>query len=60
MKAATSWKDTAMGKLLGAPAATAQLSGWTARAGRDAIAKTYAFADFNVQDDLGHLARLNN
>ncbi len=33
---------------IGAAAAIAQLSGWTAVDGRDAIAKTFRFADFNA------------
>ena len=34
--------------VIGAEAALAQLVGWTAVAGRDAIAKTFVFADFNA------------
>ncbi len=33
---------------IGADAALAQLSGWKAAAGRDAIEKTFTFADFNA------------
>jgi 4a-hydroxytetrahydrobiopterin dehydratase len=33
---------------LGAAAALAQLSGWAAAEGRDAITKTFKFADFNA------------
>ena len=33
---------------IGAAAATAQLPGWSATPGRDAIAKSYAFADFKT------------
>jgi len=33
---------------LGAPAALAQLPGWSAADGRDAITKTFKFADFNA------------
>jgi 4a-hydroxytetrahydrobiopterin dehydratase len=33
---------------LGAPAALAQLPGWSAVEGRDAITKTFKFADFNA------------
>jgi 4a-hydroxytetrahydrobiopterin dehydratase len=33
---------------IGAEAALAQLSGWRAVDGRDAIAKSYRFADFNA------------
>jgi 4a-hydroxytetrahydrobiopterin dehydratase len=33
---------------IGAPAALAQLEGWTAADGRDAIIKTFKFADFNA------------
>lgn len=32
---------------IGAAAAVAQLDGWTAAEGRDAIVKTYRFGDFN-------------
>lgn len=32
---------------IGAAAAIAQLSGWTAASGKDAIVKTFRFADFN-------------
>ena len=32
---------------IGAEAATAQLDGWRAQDGRDAIVKTFTFADFN-------------
>ena len=45
-----------MSQLLGANAAVAQLTGWTARAGRDAIVKTYKFADFNAA--FGFMARV--
>jgi len=34
-------------KAIGAKAAIAQLKGWTETPGRDAITKTYKFADFN-------------
>ena len=33
---------------IGAAAAAAQLHGWSATPGRDAIAKSYAFADFKT------------
>ncbi|KAF0179124.1 MAG: 4a-hydroxytetrahydrobiopterin dehydratase [Hyphomonadaceae bacterium] len=33
---------------IGAAAATAQLQGWSATPGRDAIAKSYKFADFKT------------
>ncbi|KSB89282.1 pterin-4-alpha-carbinolamine dehydratase [Caulobacter vibrioides] len=33
---------------IGAAAALSQLQGWTAAGGKDAIAKTYKFADFNA------------
>jgi len=33
---------------IGAATALAQLSGWSAAEGRDAITKTYRFADFNA------------
>ena len=33
---------------IGAGAAIAQLSGWSAAEGRDAIVKTFKFADFNA------------
>ncbi|MBI1686339.1 4a-hydroxytetrahydrobiopterin dehydratase [Caulobacter hibisci] len=33
---------------IGAAAALAQLEGWTAADGKDAIEKTYKFADFNA------------
>lgn len=33
---------------IGAAKAVAQLSGWVEAAGRDAIAKSYRFADFNA------------
>jgi 4a-hydroxytetrahydrobiopterin dehydratase len=33
---------------IGAAAALAQLPGWTAAEGRDAIVKTFRFADFNA------------
>ncbi|MBV9993852.1 MAG: 4a-hydroxytetrahydrobiopterin dehydratase [Caulobacteraceae bacterium] len=33
---------------IGAPAALGRLSGWSAADGRDAIVKTYSFADFNA------------
>lgn len=33
---------------IGAAAALAQLQGWTAADGKDAIEKTYRFADFNA------------
>ena len=37
-----------MATKIGAAAAIAQLSGWRAVDGRDAIAKSYKFADFNT------------
>lgn len=37
-----------MADRIGAEAALAQLSGWRAIGGRDAIAKTFRFADFNA------------
>lgn len=45
-----------MSQKLGASAAIAQLSGWTAQAGRDAIVKTYKFADFN--EAFGFMSRV--
>jgi 4a-hydroxytetrahydrobiopterin dehydratase len=45
-----------MSQKLGASTAIAQLSGWTAQAGRDAIVKTYKFADFN--EALGFMSRV--
>ncbi|MEH0197254.1 4a-hydroxytetrahydrobiopterin dehydratase [Caulobacter sp. CCNWLY153] len=33
---------------IGAPAALAQLQGWSAAEGKDAIEKTFRFADFNA------------
>jgi 4a-hydroxytetrahydrobiopterin dehydratase len=45
-----------MSQKLGAGAAIAQLSGWSAVTGRDAIAKTYKFADFNAA--FGFMARV--
>ena len=33
---------------IGAAAALSQLQGWTAVSGKDAISKTYLFADFNA------------
>ena len=33
---------------IGAPAALAQLTGWSAAEGRDALVKTFKFADFNA------------
>ncbi|WP_417490334.1 4a-hydroxytetrahydrobiopterin dehydratase [Maricaulis sp.] len=40
---------------LGADAAVAQLEGWSAVAGKDAIHKSYSFADFN--EAWGFMAR---
>lgn len=37
-----------MTQRLGAAAAVAMLSGWSATPGRDAIAKSFRFADFNT------------
>lgn len=37
-----------MTERIGAAKAIAQLSGWTEVSGRDAISKTYKFADFNA------------
>ena len=37
-----------MTQRIGAAKAITQLSGWTESPGRDAIAKTYKFADFNA------------
>jgi 4a-hydroxytetrahydrobiopterin dehydratase len=37
-----------MTKAIGAKAAIAQLKGWTETPGRDAIAKSYKFSDFNA------------
>ncbi len=45
-----------MGEKLGANVAIGQLSGWTARAGRDAIVKTFTFADFN--EAFGFMTRV--
>jgi 4a-hydroxytetrahydrobiopterin dehydratase len=45
-----------MSQMLGASAAIAQLSGWSAVSGRDAIAKTYKFADFNAA--FGFMSRV--
>ncbi len=39
---------TAGTERIGAPAALARLSGWRAADGRDAIAKSFRFADFNA------------
>jgi 4a-hydroxytetrahydrobiopterin dehydratase len=39
---------SASNKAIGASAAIAQLTGWREVSGRDAIAKTYKFADFNA------------
>jgi 4a-hydroxytetrahydrobiopterin dehydratase len=41
---------------IGARAALARLSGWSAAPARDAIVKTYAFADFNAA--FGWMARV--
>ena len=41
---------------IGAEAAIAQLEGWTATPGRDAIARTFRFADFNTA--WGWMARV--
>ncbi|HEY0052244.1 MAG TPA: 4a-hydroxytetrahydrobiopterin dehydratase [Caulobacteraceae bacterium] len=41
---------------IGAEAAIAQLEGWTATPGRDAIARTFRFADFNAA--FGFMARV--
>ena len=35
-------------EMIGAAAALAQLTGWSAADGRDAIVKTFRFADFNT------------
>ena len=40
---------------IGAPAALAQLAGWSAAEGRDAITKTFKFRDFNAA--FGFMAR---
>lgn len=45
-----------MSQKLGARTAIAQLSGWSAVTGRDAIAKTFKFADFNAA--FGFMARV--
>lgn len=45
-----------MGKTVGAAAAVATLSGWSVATGRDAIAKSYRFADFNAA--FGFMARV--
>lgn len=45
-----------MSQKVGASVAIAQLSGWSAVSGRDAIAKTYKFADFNAA--FGFMARV--
>lgn len=45
-----------MSEKLGASAAVDQLTGWTERAGRDAIAKTFTFADFN--EAFGFMTRV--
>jgi len=37
-----------MTRAIGAQAAIAQLTGWAATPGRDAITRTYKFADFNA------------
>lgn len=41
---------------IGAPAALAQLSGWSAAEGRDAIVKAYRFKDFN--EAFGFMTRI--
>ena len=41
---------------IGAEAAIAQLDGWSAVAGKDAITKTYRFADFN--EAFGFMTRV--
>jgi 4a-hydroxytetrahydrobiopterin dehydratase len=41
---------------IGADAALKQLSGWSAKAGRDAIVKTFIFKDFNTA--FGFMARV--
>jgi len=41
---------------IGAEAAIAQLDGWGAAAGKDAITKTYRFADFN--EAFGFMTRV--
>ena len=41
---------------IGAAAAVAQLSGWSAAADKDAITKTFKFADFNAA--FGFMARV--
>ena len=41
---------------IGAEAALAQLTGWSATAGRDAIAKSYKFKDFN--EAFGFMTRV--
>lgn len=45
-----------MSEKLGANAAVDQLTGWTERAGRDAIVKTFTFADFN--EAFGFMTRV--
>jgi 4a-hydroxytetrahydrobiopterin dehydratase len=48
-------KGQTMSQKLGASAAVSQLSGWSAVSGRDAIKKTFTFADFNAA--FGFMAR---
>jgi 4a-hydroxytetrahydrobiopterin dehydratase len=45
-----------MSQKIGASAAIALLSGWSAVSGRDAITRTYKFADFNAA--FGFMARV--
>lgn len=45
-----------MTERIGAAKAIAQLSGWTEVSGRDAISKTYKFADFNAA--FGFMTRI--
>jgi 4a-hydroxytetrahydrobiopterin dehydratase len=45
-----------MSQKIGASAAIVQLSGWSAVSGRDAITRTYKFADFNAA--FGFMARV--
>lgn len=45
-----------MTSLIGAPRALAQLTGWKAVDGRDAIARSYKFADFN--EAFGFMTRV--
>src|SRR5262245_24470795 len=49
-------RESCMSKKIGAKAALAGLNGWTETPGRDAIQKSYKFADFNAA--FGFMARV--